>query len=94
MPQHASLVPPAIRAGSGVVAETLDWLRRELDRAWADGDASAARLLAHLIGDVQRRADERSPAKTRTLLARYALPAPAPLPGGGPVPEEFASPSC
>ncbi len=65
MARGATATPPATRTERDTGSETLNWLRSELDRAWADGDAPRACLLAHLIDDVRCQAAERRPAATR-----------------------------
>lgn len=74
MLRGTTVTPPATRTEGDAASETLFWLRGELDRAWASGNVPTARLLAHLIDDVQRRAGERTLAAARSPFHRTPQP--------------------
>ncbi len=78
MPRCATVAASATRTAGDAGSGTLAWLNGELDRAWVSGDAPRARLLAHLIDDVQRQAEERRPAAARNLPLRAPMPQPSP----------------
>jgi hypothetical protein len=65
MLRSATVAPLATPAAGGTGSGTLAWLRGELDRAWANGDAPKARLVARLIDDVRRCREEGRPAAAR-----------------------------
>lgn len=70
MSRGATVTPPVTRIEGDARSETMEWLRSELDRAWASGDASKVCLLAHLIDDVQCQMEERRPAAARYLFLK------------------------
>ncbi len=80
MPRGATATPPATRTEGDAASETLNWLRGELDRAWAGGDVPKVRLLALLVDDVQCQAEERRPAASRNLFGGRATCRPRPTP--------------
>ena len=90
MPRDASVAQPPARTEADAASGTLDWLRRELDRAWTEGDAPKARLLARLADDVRRQRDERASAKPLIPAARTAPPPRRSPPRRAAAPEDLA----